>query len=97
VLDQNIEKDAEFMALEEVAEEQSLEIPTVEQLLDKADKLNKSVQETLESPYDIESEIKVVKSFTSHISKLKDQTMHDSEEIVDFHEGSDIINTINLC
>ncbi|GKB21992.1 hypothetical protein Tco_0855915 [Tanacetum coccineum] len=97
VLDQNIKKDVEFVAMEEVAEEQSLEIPMVEQLLDEADKLNKSVQETPESPYDIESEIKVVKSFTSHISKLKDQTMHDSEEIVDFHEGSDIINTINLC
>ncbi|GJZ82555.1 hypothetical protein Tco_0647728 [Tanacetum coccineum] len=90
VLDQNVEKDDEFMAMEEVAEEQSLEIPTVEQLLDEANKLNKAVQETLESPYDTESEIKVVKSFfTSHISELKDQTMHDSEEIADFHEGSD--------
>ncbi|GKD92670.1 hypothetical protein Tco_1372507, partial [Tanacetum coccineum] len=60
VLDQNVEeeKDVEFVAMEEVAEEQSLEIPTVEQLLDEADKLNKSVQETPESPYDTESKIK---------------------------------------
>ncbi|GKB12457.1 hypothetical protein Tco_0846380 [Tanacetum coccineum] len=64
VLNQNVEeeKDAKFVAMEKVAEEQSLEIPTVEQLLDEADKLNKV---------------------------LKDQTMHDSEEIVDIHEGSD--------
>ncbi|GJZ23008.1 hypothetical protein Tco_0560467 [Tanacetum coccineum] len=92
VLDQNVEeeKDAEFVAMEEVAEEQSLEFPTVEQLLDEADKLNKAVQETPESPYDTESKIKVVKSFlTSHISELQDQTMHDSEETADIHEDSD--------
>ncbi|GJZ13111.1 hypothetical protein Tco_0548341, partial [Tanacetum coccineum] len=92
VLDQNAkeEKDAEFVAMEEVAEEQSLEIPTVEQLLDEADKLNKAVQETPESPYDTESEIKVVKSFlTSNISELHDQTMHDSKEIADILEDSD--------
>ncbi|GKE39323.1 hypothetical protein Tco_1462728, partial [Tanacetum coccineum] len=54
VLDQNVdeEKDVKFMAMEEVAEEQSLEIPTVEQLLDEADKLNKAFQETQKSPYD---------------------------------------------
>ncbi|GJX03810.1 hypothetical protein Tco_0189726 [Tanacetum coccineum] len=92
VKDQNVkeEKDAEFVAMTEVAEEQSLKFPTVEQLLDEADKLNKFVQETPESPYDTESEIKVVKSFfTSHISELKYQTMHDSEETADIHEGSD--------
>ncbi|GJS41482.1 hypothetical protein Tco_0566525 [Tanacetum coccineum] len=92
VLDQNVkeEKDAEFVAMKEVAKEQSLEFPTVKQLLDEADKLNKIVQETLESPYDTESEIKVVKSFlTSHISELQDQTMHDSKETIDIHEGSD--------
>ncbi|GJW15540.1 hypothetical protein Tco_0019673 [Tanacetum coccineum] len=46
VLDQNVkeEKDVEFVAMKEVAEEQSLEIPTVEQLLDEADKHNKAVQ-----------------------------------------------------
>ncbi|GJS51390.1 hypothetical protein Tco_0624752 [Tanacetum coccineum] len=91
VLDQNVEdeKDAEFVAIEEVVEKQYLEIPTVEQLLDEVDKLNKAVQETSESPYDIKLEIKVVKSFfTHHISKLKDQTMHDSEETADIHEGS---------
>ncbi|GKA16338.1 hypothetical protein Tco_0696085 [Tanacetum coccineum] len=92
VLNQNFkeEKDAEFVAMKEVAEEQSLEFPIVKQLLDEADKLNKAIQETLESLYDTESEIKVVKSFlTSHISKLQDQSMHDSEEIADIHEDSD--------
>ncbi|GKA98431.1 hypothetical protein Tco_0826368 [Tanacetum coccineum] len=96
VLDQNVEqeKDAEFVAIEEVDEEQSLEIPTVEQLLDEADKLNKSFQETPESPYDTGSEIKVVKSFlTSHISELQDQTMHDSEETTDIHEDFDSDDT----
>ncbi|GJY04745.1 hypothetical protein Tco_0370685, partial [Tanacetum coccineum] len=58
---QNVEKDAEFVAINEVAEEQSLEIPTVELI-------------NLTKP---------------HISELKDQTMHDSEEISDFHEGFD--------
>ncbi|GJS59218.1 hypothetical protein Tco_0654002 [Tanacetum coccineum] len=92
VLDQNVkeENDAEFVAMEEVAEEQSLEFPTVEQLLDEADIINKVIQETPESPYDTESEIKVVKSFLmSHISELQDQTMHNSEEIADIHEDSD--------
>ncbi|GKA52732.1 putative reverse transcriptase domain-containing protein [Tanacetum coccineum] len=92
VLDQNVEEenDAEFVAIEKVDEEQSLEFPTVEQLLDEADKLNKDVQETPESPFDTESEIKVVKSFlTSHISEMQDQTMDDHEETVDIHEESD--------
>ncbi|GKF67643.1 hypothetical protein Tco_0197322, partial [Tanacetum coccineum] len=65
-------------------------IPTVEQLLDEVDKQNKVVQETLESPYDTESEIKVVKSyFTSHIPKEQDQIMHDSDESADVQEDSD--------
>ncbi|GJW30222.1 hypothetical protein Tco_0047097 [Tanacetum coccineum] len=44
VLDQNVkkEKDAEFLSREEVAEEQSKEISTVEQLLDEVDKQNKA-------------------------------------------------------
>ncbi|GJZ14696.1 retrovirus-related pol polyprotein from transposon TNT 1-94 [Tanacetum coccineum] len=91
VLDQNFkkEKDAEFVAIEEITEEQSLEFPIVEQLLDEADKLNKAIQETSESPYDTESKIKVVKSFlTSYISELQDQTMHDSKETADVHEES---------
>nr|GEU34432.1 aluminum-activated malate transporter 12-like [Tanacetum cinerariifolium] len=91
VLDQHVEEenDVEFMAMEEVDEEQYLEIPIVRHLLDEVDKLNKDVQEPLESPYDTKSEIKVVKSFFScHISKLKDHTMHDSKETVDIHEGS---------
>ncbi|GJV70975.1 hypothetical protein Tco_1490970 [Tanacetum coccineum] len=63
--------------------------PIVEQLLDEADKLNKAIQETSESPYDTESKIKVVKSFlTSYISELQDQTMHDSKETADVHEES---------
>ncbi|GJZ98953.1 hypothetical protein Tco_0671504 [Tanacetum coccineum] len=85
VLDQNVEevvKDAGFVAMETIAEEQSLEILTVEQLLDEADKLNKDVQVNLESPYDTEFEIKVVKSFfTGHVSEIQDQIMHDSEDI----------------
>nr|GEY50443.1 hypothetical protein [Tanacetum cinerariifolium] len=91
VLDQNVEeeKDDEFVSMEEVAEEQSKEIPTIEQLLDEVDKQNKAVQETSESPYDTESEIKIVKSFfISHIPGLKDQTMHDPEDIADIHEAS---------
>nr|GEY71167.1 hypothetical protein [Tanacetum cinerariifolium] len=52
VLDQHVEekKDVEFVAMKEVDEEQSLEIPIVEQLLDKADKLKKDVYEPPESP-----------------------------------------------
>ncbi|GKD02467.1 hypothetical protein Tco_1177441 [Tanacetum coccineum] len=72
---------------EEVAKEQTLEIPTVAQLLDK---VNKAAQETPESPYDIESEIKIVKSFfTSHLSELQDQTMNDYEESAGIQEDSD--------
>nr|GEW70898.1 uncharacterized mitochondrial protein AtMg00810-like [Tanacetum cinerariifolium] len=49
VLDQNVkEKDAEFVAMDEVAEEQSMEFSTVKQLLDEADKINKAIQETPE-------------------------------------------------
>nr|GEX28249.1 retrovirus-related Pol polyprotein from transposon TNT 1-94 [Tanacetum cinerariifolium] len=60
VLDQHVkeEKDDEFVAIEKVDKEISLEILTVEQLLDESDKLNKAVQEPLESPYDTKSEIK---------------------------------------
>ncbi|GJY66316.1 hypothetical protein Tco_0468554, partial [Tanacetum coccineum] len=92
VLDQNVEeeKDDEFMSMEEVAKEQSKEIPTVEQLLDEVDKQNKAVQETPKSPYDTESKIKVVKSyFTSHIPRVQDQIMHDSDESADVQEDSD--------
>ncbi|GJR69354.1 hypothetical protein Tco_0015419 [Tanacetum coccineum] len=44
---------------EEVTEEQTLEIPTVAQLLDE---VNKAAQETPESPYDTESKIKYTES-----------------------------------
>ncbi|GKA42569.1 hypothetical protein Tco_0735229 [Tanacetum coccineum] len=72
---------------EEVAVKQTLEIPIVAQLLDE---VNKAAQETPESPYDTESEIKVVKSFfTSHLSKVQDQTMNDYEESAGIQEDSD--------
>ncbi|GJV99819.1 retrovirus-related pol polyprotein from transposon TNT 1-94 [Tanacetum coccineum] len=72
---------------EEVAEEQTIEIPTVAELLDE---VNKAAQETPESPYATESEIKVVKSyFTSHLSKVQDQTMNDYKELASIQEDSD--------
>ncbi|GJR18510.1 hypothetical protein Tco_0967037 [Tanacetum coccineum] len=62
----------------------------IEQLLDEVNKQNKAVQETLKSPYDTESEIKVVKSFfNSHIPKPQDQIMHDFEESANIQEDSD--------
>ncbi|GJX65798.1 hypothetical protein Tco_0300141 [Tanacetum coccineum] len=80
VPEKNVEK-------EEVVEEQTMEIPTVAQLLDK---VNKAAQETLQSPYDTESEIKVVKSFfTSHLYEVQDQTMNDYEESAGIQEDSD--------
>ncbi|GJZ72435.1 hypothetical protein Tco_0636286 [Tanacetum coccineum] len=69
---------------EEVAEEQTLEIPT------QLDEVNKAAQETPQSPYDTESEIKVVKSFfTSHLSEVQDQTMNDYVESARIQEDSD--------
>ncbi|GJU96645.1 retrovirus-related pol polyprotein from transposon TNT 1-94 [Tanacetum coccineum] len=73
-----IEVPKKIVEKEEVAEEQTMEIPTVAQLMDE---VNKAAQETPESPYDTDSEIKVVKSFfTSHLSEVQDQTMNDYEE-----------------
>nr|GEY00214.1 retrovirus-related Pol polyprotein from transposon TNT 1-94 [Tanacetum cinerariifolium] len=73
-----------IIEIEEDVEDQSMEILTVKQLLDEVDKQKKDVQETPKSPYDTESEIKVVKSyFTSQIPKLHDQIMHDSDESAD--------------
>ncbi|GJX02604.1 retrovirus-related pol polyprotein from transposon TNT 1-94 [Tanacetum coccineum] len=92
VLDQTgkEDKDVEFVSMEEVIDEQSKEILTVEQLMDEIDKQNKVVQETPESPYDTESEIKIVKSyFTSHILKVQDQILHDSNVSADVQEDSD--------
>ncbi|GJV95025.1 hypothetical protein Tco_1546602 [Tanacetum coccineum] len=75
---------------EEVAEEQTLEIPSLEQLLEEVDNHNQADQTTSESPYDTESEIKVVKSFlTSHLSELHDQTMNNYEVLADIHDKSD--------
>ncbi|GJU49093.1 hypothetical protein Tco_1218648 [Tanacetum coccineum] len=72
---------------EEVAEEQTIEIPIVAQLLDE---VHKAAQETPESPYDTESEIKVVKSFfTIHLSEVQDQTMNDYEESACIQEDFD--------
>ncbi|GKF02201.1 hypothetical protein Tco_0029124 [Tanacetum coccineum] len=74
----------------EIAEEHSLEISTVEQLLDEVDNQNIGVQETSKSPYDTESEIMVVKSFlTSRLHEIQVKSMHHSEETADFQEGSD--------
>nr|GEY13594.1 retrovirus-related Pol polyprotein from transposon TNT 1-94 [Tanacetum cinerariifolium] len=80
------EKEPEkIVEMKEDAEDHSMEIPTVEQLLDKVDNQIKVVQETSESPYDTESEIKVVKSyFTSQIPKLQDHIMHDSDKLADY-------------
>nr|GEV10924.1 hypothetical protein [Tanacetum cinerariifolium] len=73
-----------FIAMEEVAVDQYLEILTVEQLLDEADKLNKAIQDTPESPYDTESEINVVKSFlTSNFSKLQYVSDSDLQSMLD--------------
>ncbi|GKB64338.1 hypothetical protein Tco_0920524 [Tanacetum coccineum] len=44
-------------------------------------------QETLQSPYDTQLEIKVVKSFfTSHLSEVQDQTINDYEESAGIQE-----------
>ncbi|GJS57349.1 hypothetical protein Tco_0652133 [Tanacetum coccineum] len=58
VLDQNIME-------EEDTGVRSLEEPTFEQIMDEVDKQSKAAQEEPESPYDTESEIKIVKSFKS--------------------------------
>nr|GEU48663.1 retrovirus-related Pol polyprotein from transposon TNT 1-94 [Tanacetum cinerariifolium] len=74
---------------EKVDEEQTLEIPLLEQLLEEVDNHNQAVQTTSESPYATESEIKVVKSFlTNHLSKLHDQTINDYEVSADIQENS---------
>ncbi|GKC90709.1 hypothetical protein Tco_1151358, partial [Tanacetum coccineum] len=82
-----IEVPEKIIKKEEVAKEQTLEISTVEQLLDK---VNKAAQETPQSPYDTNSKIKVVKSFfTIHLSEVQDQTMNDYEELAGIQEDSD--------
>nr|GFB40954.1 hypothetical protein [Tanacetum cinerariifolium] len=75
---------------EKVDEEQTLDIPTLEQMLEEVDNHNQAVQITSESPYDTKSEIKVVKSFlTSHLSELYDQAMNDYEVSADIQDNSD--------
>nr|GEV29369.1 hypothetical protein [Tanacetum cinerariifolium] len=75
---------------EEIAEEQTLEIPSLKQLLEEVDNHNQVVQTTSESPYDTESEIKVVKSFlTNHLSELHYQTMNDYKVSADIQDNSD--------
>nr|GEV18103.1 retrovirus-related Pol polyprotein from transposon TNT 1-94 [Tanacetum cinerariifolium] len=78
-------------ATKEKAEEQSLEFPSVEQLLDEVDNHNKAVQESSESPYDTKSEIMVVKSFltrfvsgfeTADSDNLLDNKVSTSDHIV---------------
>ncbi|GJX54686.1 hypothetical protein Tco_0283055 [Tanacetum coccineum] len=60
ILDQNIME-------EEDAGVHSLEEPTFEQLMDEVDKLKEVAQEKPKSPYDTESEIKIIKSFQVNI------------------------------
>ncbi|GJS85935.1 retrovirus-related pol polyprotein from transposon TNT 1-94 [Tanacetum coccineum] len=84
-----------IVEVKEVVEEQSLEIPTFQQLLDEVNKHNKAIQETPESPYDTELKIKVLKSFlTSHFYELQDQAMNDSEETAEF-EVADSDDTLD--
>ncbi|GJQ90874.1 hypothetical protein Tco_0002013 [Tanacetum coccineum] len=72
---------------EEVTKEQTLEIPTVTQLLDE---VNKAAQETPQNPDDTKLEIKVVKSFfTSYLSEVQDQTMNDYKESAGIQEDFD--------
>ncbi|GJU61516.1 hypothetical protein Tco_1243351, partial [Tanacetum coccineum] len=52
---------------EEDAGVHSLEEPTFEQLMDEVDKLKEVAQEKPKSPYDTESEIKIIKSFQVNI------------------------------
>ncbi|GKF08989.1 hypothetical protein Tco_0043213, partial [Tanacetum coccineum] len=57
VLDQNVKeevKDIGFVAMEEV---------TFEQIMDEVDSKTQGAQENAESPYDTESEIKIIKSY----------------------------------
>ncbi|GJW24637.1 hypothetical protein Tco_0038448 [Tanacetum coccineum] len=75
------EKVVEF---KESAEEQSLEIPTVEQLLDEVDNQNIGVQETSKIPYDIKSEIKIDNASAERLS-LPDHMDHICEEVSSFH------------
>ncbi|GJU01714.1 hypothetical protein Tco_1112052 [Tanacetum coccineum] len=82
--DDTTEVPKKIIKKEEVAEEQTLEIPT------QLDKVNKEAQETSQSPYDTKSEIKVIKSFfTSHLSEVQDLTMNDYEESAGIQKDSD--------
>ncbi|GJU04039.1 retrovirus-related pol polyprotein from transposon TNT 1-94 [Tanacetum coccineum] len=58
----------------EIAGEHSLDIPIVRTLLDDTDKQTKDDELTLESPFDIESEIKFIKSFQA-------STIYDSHNM----------------
>ncbi|GKD18481.1 hypothetical protein Tco_1207639, partial [Tanacetum coccineum] len=58
----------------------TIEVP--KKIVEKEEVVEEQIaQETLQSPYDTQLEIKVVKSFfTSHLSEVQDQTMNDYEE-----------------
>ncbi|GKB05854.1 hypothetical protein Tco_0834049, partial [Tanacetum coccineum] len=83
VLDQNVEeevKDAGFVAMEDV---------TFEQIMDEVDSKTQGAQENAESPYDTESEIKIIKSYQAatisgllfiHQSSSYDQ---DDQDVID--------------
>ncbi|GJR91735.1 hypothetical protein Tco_0215746 [Tanacetum coccineum] len=80
VLDQNVEeevKDAGFIAMKEIAKEQSLEFPTVEQLLVEADKLNKVVQETPENQtmHDSKETAKIQEDSDSDLQSMPDDDL----------------------
>ncbi|GKC45142.1 hypothetical protein Tco_1062864, partial [Tanacetum coccineum] len=94
VLDQNVEmeKDVEFMAMEEVAELQSLEIPTVDQLLDEADKLNKATmhdsEETADNHEDSDSDLQsMLDDDLRSVLRFNDANSDDTQE----HDTSDHI------
>ncbi|GJY71329.1 retrovirus-related pol polyprotein from transposon TNT 1-94 [Tanacetum coccineum] len=86
VLDQNVKeevKDDGFVAMEEV---------TFEQIMDEVDSKTQGAQEIAESPYDTESEIKIIKSYQAaiisgslfiHQSSSYDQEDQDVIDICD--------------
>nr|GFA60924.1 hypothetical protein [Tanacetum cinerariifolium] len=73
----------------EVQDNQPKAVDAIE-LLDEVDNHNKAIQESSESPYDIESKIMVVKSFlTSRLHELQVKSMHAYEATADMQECSD--------
>nr|GEV74791.1 pumilio homolog 1-like [Tanacetum cinerariifolium] len=72
----------------ELAEEQGNQPSTAEAVKEEKDDEFVAMKEVdKEQSLEIPTVVKSV--FTCHISELKDQTMHDSEETTDIYEGSD--------